>query len=406
MALPNIKLFLKNKKIVIFGVDEAAQQFVDKFYECMDIVYFTSNDASETEFYNLKRVELSDLISREDIYIVICASQVGTAEIENQLSICFKFCEQFLDCRCLEQVLEGKRELIVIEGLCHQELIAKGLELVPQIAERYIIKFFWMGSVNHNVALRKMKYMLCCYADAVIALDMGKAGKKLNLGRNIKIINIPLIYAQFLFPQIPCSQEMGITYLHNPYMMNSKKNIGDIRAFRYTDQNVLRLLKQGLSEEDVLYEISREDFYDENYINSVKETTAKINVVYDAKCEINLGTYLMEHYKEEKLFLDGMHWSNVFAWEAIRQIICLLDQKEVAIPNADIIAELTKKNAVWENEVPIYPSVRKHLEIDWVDDSTLYHMVRLKETKKLSFEEYMKVYIQYVYYSMRLQEIW
>lgn len=406
MALPDIKSILKNKKIVIFGLGESAKRFVDQFSECMDIAYFTSNDVSETEFYDLERVEVADLITREDIYIVICASQIGTAEIENQLSICFKFCEQFIDYRCLEQMLEGKRDLIVIEGLCHQELIAEGLKFVPQISERYIIKFFWTGSLKSSAALRKMRYMFCGYADAVIMLDMRKAGEKHPFGENVKIIYIPLIYAQFLFPQIPCSQEMGITYLHNPYMMNSKKNIGDIRAFRYTDQNVLRLLKQGFSEEDVLCEISREDFYDENYLNSVKEATLKKNIVRDAECEIHMGTYLMEHYREEKLFLDGMHWSNAFAWEAIRQIVCLLEEKEIIIPNVDIIAELSKRDAVWENEVPVYPSVRKLLELDWADDSTLYSMVKLKEVKRVSFEEYMKDYIRYVYCSMKLQEVW
>lgn len=387
-------------------MSESANQFVDRFSGCLDIVYFTSNDFSETEFHNLERVEISDLITRDDIYIVICASQAGTAEIENQLSMCFKFCEQFTDCRCLEQMLEGKRKLMVIEGLCHQELIAKGLELVPQIAERYIIKFFWMGSLKYNAAFRKMKYMFGCYADVVIILDMRRAGEKQYVEKNKKIIYMPLIYAQFLYPQIPCSQEMGITYLHNPYMMNSKKNIGDIRAFRYTDQNVLHLLKQGLSQEDVLYEISRENFYDEKDLSRIKEAAIKKNIVYDAKCEIHMGTYLLEHYKEEKLFLDGMHWSNTFALEAIRQIVYLLDPKETIIPDMDIIAELSKENAVWENEVPVYPSVRKILELDWAHDSTLYRMVRLKETKSVSFGEYMKVYIQYVYYSMKLQEVW
>lgn len=406
MALPDIKSIIKKKKIVIFGVGESADYFIGRFSECLDIVYFTSNDFSETEFHDLERVEVPDLIARDDIYIVICASQMGTAAIENQLSICFKFCEQFMDCRCLEQIIEGKRELIVIEGLCHQELIAKGLELVPQIAERYIIKFFWMGSLNHNMALRKMKYMLCCYADAVIALDMSKAGKKQNLWNNIKKINMPLIYAQFLYPQIPCSQEMGITYLHNPYMMNSKKNISDIRAFRYTDQNVLRLLKQGLSEEDVLGEIRKEDFYDLEYVRKTKDFAADINAKCDMECDIHMSKYLMENYKRKKLFLDGQHWSGIFAWEAIRQIMSLLGIRGIEMPNVDFISELSRKDAVWSNEVPVYPSIRKLLELEWVGEDTAYNMVKLKGTKKVTFDEYMRDYIRYVNHSLMLQEVW
>lgn len=406
MALPDIKPIIENKKIVIFGIGGVADRFVDKYAEHMDITYFTSNDPSETEFHGFRRVEISDLISRTDIYIIICASQVGSAAIESQLSVCFQFFEQYVDCDSFEQLFAGKRKLLVIEGLCHQELLSKGLEFTPEIGDEYIIKFFWQGLLNQNAALRKTRYMLCQYADYRIILKMEGAQQNDEICREEKIIRTPLIYAQFLYPQIPCVQEMGVTYLHNPYMMNSKKNISDIRAFRYTDQNVVRLLKQGLSETDVLGEIRKEDFYDMEYLEKVKASTANINARHDAGCDIRMGEYLMENYKQKKLFLDGQHWSNIFVREAIRQIMSLLGLKESELPDTDFIMKLSGEDAVWKNEVPVYPSVSKLLELEWAKENTTYSMVKLKETKQLNFDDYMRDYIRYVNYSLMLQKVW
>ena len=71
-----------------------------------------------------------------------------------------------------------------------------------------------------------------------------------------------------------------------------------------------------------------------------------------------------------------------------------------------MIEELTKEDAVWANEIPIYPSVIKLMGLKWAENDSVYTMVKLNEIKKVTFHDYMKEYIRYVNYSLKVQEVW
>lgn len=42
-------------------------------------------------------------------YIIICASALGVAHIESQLSLCFQPWEDFVDSNIFEQAFQGKK---------------------------------------------------------------------------------------------------------------------------------------------------------------------------------------------------------------------------------------------------------------------------------------------------------
>ena len=405
MAIPDIHSLIAKKKIIIFGAGKEAKEFVKKYSDKIKINYFTSNDETEKDFDNLTRINISELPIMKGGYIIICASALGVAHIESQLSLCFQPWEDFVDSNIFEQAFQGKKKLIVVEGLCHQELVVKGLTLTPEINNDYIVKFYWKALLKSNASLRQQRNLLYRYADFVIQLQLRSEEVAASLV-NVPIIKMPLTYMQFLYPQIICAQEMGITYLCNPYKMKLKKKLGDIRAFRYTDTNIVRMLRQGLSEDDVLYEISKLDFYDDRYLEKIMTSSIRTNTINDEMADIHLNTFIMQNFKERKLFLDGQHWSNVLAWEAIRQILYLMGLGNIKIPDLNLIEELTKEDAVWANEIPIYPSVIKLMGLKWAENDSVYTMVKLNEIKKVTFHDYMKEYIRYVNYSLKVQEVW
>ena len=80
--------------------------------------------------------------------------------------------------------------------------------------------------------------------------------------------------------------------------------------------------------------------------------------------------------------------------------------KNIKIPDLNLIEELAKEDAVWANEIPIYPSVIKWMDLKWVEYDSVYTMVKLNEIKKVTFHDYMKEYICYVNYSLKVQEVW
>ena len=57
------------------------------------------------------------------------------------------------------------------------------------------------------------------------------------------------------------------------------------------------------------------------------------------------------------------------------------------------------------NELPIYPSASKILGLEWIDKSTLYTMNINNVIKKVTFDEYIDIMLEYYSLSKKLIEM-
>ena len=51
------------------------------------------------------------------------------------------------------------------------------------------------------------------------------------------------------------------------------------------------------------------------------------------------------------------------------------------------------------NELPIYPSTARILNLEWINENTLYRQRRYDGVRLVTFEEYMEAFIQYCKYA-------
>jgi hypothetical protein len=410
MAFPMDFFSIREKTIVIFGVGQNAESFYNKYCDVFRIKYFTSNDATEKDLCGLNRIEPGQLHELDHIYIVVCAGEMGACAIESQLSLCFNFGEDYISSDLFDELYLGKRKLILVVGLCHQMVVAEGLRSLKRISDEYIILFYWHRQILNNTAMRQKVGRLSDYADYQILLKTGIDEKfdYLKVGPNI--VNMPYYTMSAIYPQINWAiNDQGKTYMENPLLKKkAKRPVSDIRAFAYMDRNVVGMLKKGLTIEQVIDEISNEDFYSDEDIDSLWNKMVHSNQSRENGTNLAVIDYMKQNYKNKKLFLDGIHYSNNFTWEIVRQIANIIVPGYVINDNEkiDLVDKLSKEDAVWLNETPVYPSVWKKLHLEWVDENTTYKMVTLNGVKELNFHDYMCQYVKYIFHALEIEKIW
>lgn len=407
----NIKQSIESKKIVIFGAGKLAITFFKKYQSILNICYFTSNDDKEKEFGNLQRLEPGELVKMKDIYIVICMSESNVYNVEIQLSMQFAFGKDYISYDLFEALLEETKEILLIIGQCQQKIIEHGLRSFEHIRDKYIICFFWYSNIRNNIAAKRRVKILSELARYVIILNNNIHQEILCINEKVRYIKMPFWTMPAIYPQVSWVQNMGTIYFENPELMKmgrKKRYIGDIRAFRWADNNIVRMVKAGMSENEILKKINSDNYYDKEFLFNMIKRTENLNKKSEEGADLRLSDYIMMMYKNKKLFLDGLHYSNHLAWKVIEEITGLMkdDVGNIQLSRKNLILELSEENGVWENECPIYPSVWKNLGLEWVDKNTQYTMVKLSGTEKISFEEYMSQCICYTRHALEIERLW
>jgi len=126
----------------------------------------------------------------------------------------------------------------------------------------------------------------------------------------------------------------------------------------YRDRNIDRFLQkeEGIDIDDIYekvmeYEYSEDEIWEE-YISFCEKLAGR-----EKQCNIHIMDYIMEHLKDEKLFLDIEHPSKKLLGEVANRILDHLGYQkldsDIVIPN------------VYAHEVVIYPSIKRFFKMQW-----------------------------------------
>ena len=405
MAFRDIRDFCRGKDIVIFGTGRIAEEFFEAFNNQLNIVYFATSDTMQMDFRGLRKLELSELAFKHDVYIVICCKRDVAVHIELQLAMNFRFFEEYIDYNMFAQLYDGRRKLIVSLGRCHQFLVCKAFQTTEYIIDNYIVLFYWIDQLKIT-AFRREWSELIHYADVLVTYKYDALEEYGVFRDDGRIVIAPEVSATFIWPQISWMVKDPSVYVCNASELR-KARICDIRAFRYLDRNVYKMLKEGKSVDETVSIICNKNLYSKEQLTRYMERVFYFNrEKADTACQ-DICRLIEENYQKERFFLDGRHWSNSLAWEVVNSCLNQFDCSSVKPENPNLIEWVADtEDRVWVNEWPIYPCVREALELEWVDNSTKYRMVKVGETKEVTFEEYMWEYSKFIYHSMEIQKIW
>lgn len=394
-----LKHMIMDKRIILWGTGNTAQQFYDKYKEKLPIAACTGNDRDIVPIGSLKAVRPCDL-NRETDFIIVCSIYYDEIRYQLMCSGGYEPYSNFIKYNIFGELYEAEekqKKLIVAVGQCEINEICKVLNMLDSFKKKYALCYFdeqkvCMHGSRHNLEETKECLKLLRMADYFIKPSaispqlmknfsflqehMNDSGKVIT----VSLFNMDSYWAQDIFAERTI----------NKYYMT--KNGLKLSAYVERDRVIEKLLDEGYTTKEILHLICKEDFFEPDEILKNHRNCMKRAQIADRISDIKMADFVAENYRLVKLYCDRGHFNEKLLREYVRRIIELLgeseSQKELAEKKIGIITQHV-------NELPIYPSAARILDLQWVDHNTLYRQKLYNGIRLVTFVEYMEWFINY-----------
>lgn len=371
---------LEEKNIWIFGAGNNGKRFYEKYKDIYHISGFVSNYSEEKECKGLPVIRPHSLSGDENSYVVICSEQ--DAVIAQQLS-------ETGFCGDRDYGFESTlpKKLFIATGTCQIVVTANALYRNDDFRAHYDLCVFMdsMYNVCSDADNRRLKEY-GSYCDTVFfnVVNTGSSEQ-----RNYQYLvddfyqNADKLFMPFYYFR---GQLMQATGEENRYTVR--------RPFSYHlwlrgDEEVNRLVENGLTEEQILARVSGDYWTEEEIRNNFWKEMKKIEI-WDRVSSFPLRPFIEENYKSLMIFSDGTHFCRQLAFYLANKIAVHLRIKPIC--NTGILDELVSET---KSIMPVYPCVRQALGLKMADKYRFYNEEK-KECEELEFKDFIKRYIQYV----------
>lgn len=337
-------------------------------------------DNKKTGLFHGKQIcNVEEMREKLSQYYILVSTEKFYKEIKDQLESCgLEEIEDF----CIGRAY-GKK-LMVINANCYGTMIKRFLISSREFDERYYI--YPSREVQSKpelgcdeVAIRKCDVLLTqdikednpfgfCYAEAYVK---------------------GLITEKCICMVIPNLVGMG-KCLFLQAIRGKDARVGR-QMFPYDDVNVQAFAEMGMDEETIIKTIINGGTYTEKQIldnfNGVIEKYKKREEGWDIK----IVDFILEKYKEEKVFYENDHCTNIVHKRITQEILKKLDIFDKNISCTRVVDD---------NEMPIYPEVRKVLGLKYGgakefirEHYDIGHVDRWKILSPMDLEEWLNEYI-------------
>ena len=394
-----MKQFFENKRLIIYGTGNVGNAFYSHYANELKIDFCTSSNPSEDTIGNLIRITLQELDYCND-YLIICSGYYETIR-SHLIEYGWKPIENFMNSILFEQLVSSiDKKLVVCIGQCEVEEISKVLRCVPGFYEKFAIACY----SDLNLYEQELSYDLGCalecrcimsVADFFIQPVIMRPGLsnlysnyRKFLKENAETIVISLFHFESYWPQ----DKAETRETSKMYMVGANEKVG---AYCECDQIMEELIRAGMTPEDAVLLVMDDNFFDTKDIIERHSNNIKRIRLMDRLADVKILDYVEKNYKRIKLFCDRGHFSKEVLKEYTRRLLEIfkVEYNEECLDNFDY--NLIFNNV---NEFPIYPSAAKILGLEFIDESTKYHMQTFQGWVDVSFREYMLKLAEYYSY--------
>ena len=275
------------------------------------------------------------------------------------------------------------KKICLVYANCQNKLIANYLSQSSSFNQEYQIHRFPVhllmekGTTVPDAIIKQAKLFI--YQPVKKAHGDRSSESILNkLPANCRRISFPSLYFKGYFPQ----------YCKNPVNHILKPNY-PYGFIPHGDSNVISLLAEGKSTAEITSILSDPDFYTQNFVQeNLSQTLSELRQresVLDVKISDFITTYCQKYY----LFHTQNHPTDIIGIHIANQILQLLNLPTIGNP----LSFSNPHRGILDNfQVPIYPSVIKHLNLNFVDRQSTYRHSSFS-SNKINFSRYISEYI-------------
>ncbi|MGN0432259.1 MAG: WcbI family polysaccharide biosynthesis putative acetyltransferase [Lachnospiraceae bacterium] len=296
--------------------------------------------------------------------------------------------------------LKKHGRIIAIHGNCQTVAIRYYLKFVKEFADNFfvfIMPQFWNnGEIEKYEKLYKSGAL--SYVDILVTQNIAKNNRfgeiistervLMEVTNGCSILKICNCYLDAYYPQ----------YMKTSIVDDERKiniNTEALQMFKNKlDYNVLRLLEEGKSVDEVLDYICDEKLYSKKFIFNRFWDELSSTKLREKECDIKICDFIEENVDKDLLFEANMHPTERVFSELCKR---LLLQLGIKCENIYTDGGVHAVGLPGDERIPIYPAVIKQLGLNRKYNCLLY---KLPTGKKVTFREYMVAYIQAVFPSV------
>lgn len=401
---------LNNKKIVLFGAGPEAQRFFDEYSERLNIVRVVSNVRSEWGEKCFKDVLDVGAFSIEDVqddeYIVVCARYAFDL-IESQLvNLGLEMFSDFIESRIVTTFLENKK-LALFRGSCILRDIFNEIKDDKEFGSIYDSIYSMDNYTAHKFDKKIVYYAaqicdLYLYSYRMLQQDKVHIIGKDELPDDCIMISVSNISFGGFWPQTGVEMTDYNDNMLIPYDVY-RTDFYYHMTYTDNDRNINKLMEEGKNWEQIYEILSDENYYSEKEVKKAFRIGMKSLELAGKAADIEIGDFIQENYKSLRLFQDTIHINKYIIAEYKKKIY-----ERLGIPYLSY-EEYKRKGHEYVHhggDRPIYPSVYKRLELEWVDDSFEYEIMTYYGVVKMNFKEYIKHYVEYTLATQYARKLW
>lgn len=194
----------------------------------------------------------------------------------------------------------------------------------------------------------------------------------------------PLLSTDYLLSLLPASC-IRISF-GNAYFLAYYPQFDRDETFPYGDKNVIRMIRDGWSRDQIMAAITSDEFYSREQVLSVLDSSLAELRRRDKGLDIPITDFIERFYQPFPLFYTFNHPTSYLVRYLAMRMLHLL-----GMPAVEIGA------VVWEQHLsdhthPIYPSVAKHLQLRFYHPANRYMIGNAPHT----FDQYIDAYIRHL----------
>lgn len=404
-----IEQALKRKNIVLLGVTDSTVEFYNQYKSRLNIRGCVTHSGELVEAQPMRQCGLEiclfdDYKFEQNDYVVICDYQQYRVFDESLRTNRFVEYEDYTNSKLATCILEEK-ELMVFMGTCFVGQIMRGLQLQPEIAEKYHCEYYsedellqiYKNSMNEYKHLARMSDIY-----VVSVCDKNMYDAKVVSEGFLRDGHLRITISDYLFdgyyPQIKGDRDCysGFLYRERERLEIPYGTLANARE----DSNLVELVKRNIPVEEIVRKISDPAYYSEEYVNEHFEKALCNIRLSDKKADITIADFI-ENKCKGKVAYRNLDECNA---EVVKYVMKKVAEKiSIKIENDDIEKLEEQMEEISGSELPIYPSVLKHLNIEGYADKK-YRVVSYYNARYMTFEEYIKYCVEYMYRIKEMNE--
>lgn len=405
---------LSSRRIILFGAGVIAEEFYEQYGGSLNISHCVSNlqkEWGEAAFLGKLDVRKYDRAEiQENDYIIVCGP-IAFRSIELQLNadnMCMY--EDFVESHIAGAIMENKK-IALFYGQCNLHDIHHCLIQVSAFNEEYASVFTQTATHQAAVTNRVLYYMkdisdLYVYTPKLLDRDSIYSLSLEVLPADCQVISISNILVPLYWPQINTKLgHFNDWYLHSYNSLRwAKGNLNFHHTlYRHEDCNINRMIQEGKTVKEVVDVLSSEDFYSEKEVLKNKNISLKLVDIGESNLDITVSDFIKDNYDREMLYQNYTHPNKIIIWEYVSRFL-----KRIGISTQEVenLKECSPKYIHHGGDVPIYPSVAKHLKLEFFHEDMKYEIMTGNGVVDMNFREYTEHFAEYTKKVMEIVSMW